>query len=150
MSQSKMFQIIGLIESNHHQYAIRFEHEYFNRRLAKGWKEEIIARIRKANECSRRTAQMIYSSSWGSVQIMGFNLYHGENCLTRSVGEFMNDLELQEKEFNRFLRNAKLDKYTPEELANDAEARRRFAKTYNGAESYADLINNSLKHYGVK
>lgn len=149
MEKVTLWDIVARVESANHLYAIRFEDGYYNRRLRNGWDETILKRIRTANQCSRATAQMIYCSSWGAVQIMGFNLYNA-NGMEWSVGKFMATETIQRQQFERFLRENKLIDYTPELLARDLEARRRFAKTYNGSYDYAVLLQHSLDYYGVK
>lgn len=144
-----LWEVVARVESANHDFAIRFEDGYYNRRLKNGWDESILSRIRTANKCSRATAQMIYCSSWGAVQIMGFNLYN-RNGMDWSVGKFMATETIQRQQFNRFLKENKLDHYTPERLAQDVEARRHFAKTYNGSYDYAVLLKHSLDFYGVK
>ncbi|WWT37826.1 endolysin [Enterobacteria phage PRDavocado] len=148
--QYTLWDIISRVESNGNLKALRFEPEYYQRRMAQGdWNNSIIQNIRAANKCSLGTARMIYCSSWGAVQIMGFNLYL-DGAFNLSVAHFMENEAYQVNEFRRFLLKNGLTEYTPERLASDKAARVKFAKVYNGAESYADLILQACQFYGVK
>lgn len=148
--QYTLWDIISRVESNGNLKALRFEPEYYQRRMARGdWNNSIIQNIRAANKCSLGTARMIYCSSWGAVQIMGFNMYQ-TGGFRGSVAAFLNDEAWQVNEFRRFLVKNNLTEYTPERLAQDKAARVKFAKVYNGAESYADLILQACQFYGVK
>lgn len=145
-----LWDIIARVESNNHLGAIRFEPDYYAKRMQRGdWVGSIITRIREQNKCSLGTARMIYCSSFGAVQVMGFNLYHN-NTLSFSVAKYLNDEALQVNEFRRFLKNNALTHYTPELLKVSHDARIHFAKVYNGAVSYAELLNNAINYLGVK
>ncbi|MEM1724369.1 MAG: hypothetical protein QXS69_02675 [Candidatus Aenigmatarchaeota archaeon] len=74
----KIMKIIAYVESNNNPHAIRFERKIlaslegskYRRKPAK-----IITKIQDINKCSIDTARVIYSSSFGKYQIMGFNIY---------------------------------------------------------------------------
>src|SRR5574337_403618 len=72
-SPISLAEVIARVESNDDSRALRFEPGVFSNSLAA--RHEILERIMLANACNRNTARMIYATSWGRFQIMGFNLY---------------------------------------------------------------------------
>lgn len=93
-------EIVSFVESDNNQYAIRFEADIFcyNRRKVDN---RIIESIRKAHKyMSRDTARMIYFSSWGMYQIMGFNLYR---FYIGPIALFLCNKKEQEEAFDRFM-----------------------------------------------
>ncbi len=148
--QLTLWDIIARVESNNNLEALRFEPEYYQRRVARNdWDNTIIQNIRAANACSLGTARMIYCTSWGAVQIMGFNLYNAGG-FKFSVAKFLAGEHYQVNEFRRFLKGNSLTHYTPEILKISEDARIHFAKVYNGASSYAGLILSAINYLGGK
>ena len=103
---------------------------------------------------------MIFSTSWGAVQIMGFNLYGPECGYMGNVADFLTNvaksgangqivLSDQESAFNSLILSMKLDGATPENLALHPALRRAFAMTYNGGADYMNAISEALTHYGI-
>lgn len=83
--------------------------------------------------------EMIASTSWGYYQIMGYNLYFYD-LTDKTVFEYMNDDLEQEKAFENFLLRRKIN-FTIDELKQDEEKIKRFAKYYNGdVEGYSRKI----------
>lgn len=145
MTFTNTAQLISEIESGQNQFALRFEPLVY----ARDDKEmEIISRIAGRNNCNLRTAAMIYSTSWGQYQIMGFNLYGGHlgaNFEVMNVGEFLSETELQNAFFNSFVIEKGIN-YSLSELRDGANAY-KFGSLYNGnAKAYGDRILKLLGH----
>lgn len=90
---------------------------------------------------------MIYSASYGAVQMMGFNLY-GLCGYTKTVTEFLASQADQELILHKFLAANHLSDYSPEFLAVNKAERLVFAKTYNGSIDYNAPMELALKHFG--
>ena len=136
------YEIIRRIESSDFPMAMRFEPSVYAR---DGASEQIVKRIMKYNRCSRATAKMIYATSWGGTQIMGFNLYHPNYGLSISVGEFLNSEDAQRALFNLFCAANNID-FSVEQLAQSNVLRDRFARFYNGSvANYSPKILASLQ-----
>lgn len=157
----ELFDVISKVESADNQHAIRFEPETFSRlvtlvqsprSLAMSQRQDavnkILANICKIHGCSMGTAEMIYSSSWGSVQIMGFNLY--SICdYTKPVVDYMNTIDHQKACFARYLVVKHLQ-YSPQELSDNRQARLDFAMKYNGSIGYCNPLEGALIKCGFK
>jgi hypothetical protein len=140
----RLRRIIRSIESSGNNHAMRFERKIFNR-ITNAPNPLIESAIVKANSCTYDTARVIYSMSWGAYQIMGFNLYSG-NSIARncSICDFLTDLTLQNDAFDAYCISRGIN-FSVEEMLNDPAKLKQFAVTYNGAESYADLIVSAAK-----
>ncbi len=145
MNGLTLFELISQVESNDNHYAIRFEPTTYDRQAY--FTVEVTHNIIAANVCSHETARMISSTSWGAIQIMGFNLYSGVAPAKASIGMFLEFPSLQEVEFERYIKNRDLN-FTPQNLLSE-EHRLYFALKYNGAKAYADRILAALKHFGI-
>lgn len=138
--------IISRIESRGQYYAMRFERRVFNA-ITNAGGNAITEKIRTLHSCSQDTAKVIYSSSFGAYQIMGFNLYGMLEYQGKFI-DFMLNKQVQNDLFQSFLISKGIA-FSPSELLDEAN-RMRFALRYNGAKTYAALIKNSLDYYGVK
>ena len=144
MTTVTLFDIIAWVETKNVQHAMRFEPSVYAR-VADQWLPEMVA-AQKANSCSQGTARMIYSTSFGAAQIMGFNLY-GQGY-AGDISTFCWDIRAQETQFDAFVKRKNIV-CTPEDLAGIPIVRRHFAQVYNGApDTYAPLIAQALQHYG--
>jgi len=143
--------VIAYVESKDDAYAFRFEPAtYANLSNPSVASKQIIAQIQSAHNCSYQSALVIYSSSFGKYQIMGFNLF-GQLKLGISAFEFMGDAGTQDKMFWHFAMQKKLDTYTPDSLAASEQARVYFGMIYNGnGNAYAQQIENALAHFGYQ
>jgi hypothetical protein len=146
-----LFDIISEIETAKNQYGIRFEPTVFARFQNEAYERrenisQILRRIVHANLCTLDTAKVIFSSSFGSVQAMGFNVY-GFNYLL-SIGEFLGSVLDQMKSFNDFLTHNGLKEITPDMLATQVVLREKFALRYNGSLVYMQSMIASLQHFG--
>lgn len=111
--------------------------------------KQILSSIQKANLCSLSTALMIYSTSWGRCQLMGFNLYAPQvGCVETIADVLANQTHEQDTYFTKLVNWQNLV-LTPQQLSVPAE-RLFFARKYNGADSYADLIKASLTHFNLE
>jgi hypothetical protein len=146
-----VFDIISWVETKHNSMAVRFEPSTYNKLSATRTDSQkaIIANIVKYCACSWGTALMIYSSSWGETQIMGFNLYGPDINYTDSVIKFCVDLPMQQTAFNKLVASMKLADITVAQLAVSKVARARFAVTYNGSSDYSANIVEALKAYNL-
>ena len=72
-----MYELIAYVETCNNCKALRFEPAtYAKLSITRSDSQKLlIEKIQTANKCSWGTALMIYSSSFGATQIMGFNLY---------------------------------------------------------------------------
>jgi hypothetical protein len=152
-NNTSIYSVISYVETKGLNHAIRFEPATFNKFTTAYRNEpvvkEIIERIIKANNnCSFGTAYMIYSASWGSAQLMGFNIYGGEFYWDKTIFDYMASDAAQEAHFNKFLSANTLQDITPCELSKDSTLRLHFAIKYNGSIDYANAIVESLKHFG--
>lgn len=129
-------KIIAEVESNSFQYAIRFEpHIYTSLKNRKN--PQILKKIVELNKCSYETAKMIYSSSWGMYQIMGFNIYtRGYN---KSIGEFLASEAEQYNVLQEFLKPFWI-KYNCEALFSAIETVYNQVKNITGKKRIDNLV----------
>lgn len=139
--------IIGAIESGGNPRALKFERATFEANHAPVWGAfaAVSSTIKRANGCDDTTAEMIYSTSWGIFQFMGFVLYvdHG---WTKSIFDFVDNPVLQREMFATHVHRLNIA-FDPSELAGtsaDAISKRQlFALKYNGpgnVDAYAQKI----------
>lgn len=144
-----LFSLISQVETNHNSKAVRFEPATYSKLsvLRTDSQKLIIAAIQKANACSWGTALMIYSTSWGTAQIMGFNLYGPYVKYTKDVISYCDSQTDQENSFADLTIHMCLHDIAPVALAASATVRNKFAVTWNGSPEYADGIVAALKLY---
>lgn len=121
--------LIAHVESNDNQHAVRYEPHVHKRVLAGKW-IDAVEQARRANACSRATAQVIVSCSWGAWQVMGFNLY-GSLGTKIPIGEFLGYRGAQRLTFEEYCANNGLP-HSADVAKEDAAWLRRFAVAYNG------------------
>jgi hypothetical protein len=121
-------RVIAQVESSTRPSAIRFEEAMFDRGV---FQIPIFNAITTANQCSKQTSQMIYCTSWGLFQIMGFNLYSPTGIgLALPIQQYWWDAEMQLATFNQF---CKMDRVDPATFDFTSEATlEHFARAYNG------------------
>src|SRR5579859_4402220 len=88
-------RIVSETESSHSPLAVRFERKAFNNITNRGEITPVLSRIMTYNHCSQDTARMIYSTSWGMYQEMGFNIYNATFGFTGPIVSFANDVDAQ-------------------------------------------------------
>lgn len=101
---------------------------------------DLIKTIAKINGCTLETAQVLYATSFGLYQVMGYNLY--SLGLHRPISEFLAGPHariLQDAMFAKFL-SGKGILYTWRELASDQDKLNLFATKYNGSLSYGNRM----------
>ncbi len=141
--------IIARIESHNNPQAMRFEPDMYARILPNVFTDPIIAHIKNIHDCSFHTATVIYSTSYGLYQIMGFNLFDPKGFnFTSSLIDFCDNPIKQDAAFAHFVIEKKIN-FLPTELCDDAN-RQKFALAYNGNPLYAISITESLQHFKVK
>lgn len=148
MSTATLWDIITKIESNCNSHAIRFEPRVFANVMSPTWGGyEVIRNIKKANPwASDATVKMIYSTSWGAAQIMGFNIY--AQGFLGDIAYFLGSDSAQRAAFHDFVTKKNID-MSPAQLAHFPGERIRFAATYNGNSSeYAPLIAKAMREFG--
>lgn len=151
----QLSDVIAWIESRGNPHALRFEPGVYAR-LTNGAMTpahaEIVKRIVSIHNCSIPTAQVIYSTSFGLYQLMGFNLYADDsvNSTDLDVVTFCATPKEQTRVFNAFVSRETIN-VTPKELAASSAVRAGFGETYNGdALHYSQEIVTSLVHFGLK
>jgi hypothetical protein len=144
-----LFDVIAWVETKGNGKLQRFEPATYAAIVASrdSEQQDIIARIQAANLCSWNTALVIYSTSYGATQIMGFNLYGSFKPYTKDVVTFLTSESDQIDQFDVFETEKQID-MTIDVLASSPAARVRYAITYNGSVSYAALISQALQHFG--
>ena len=155
MPEIELFDIIATIESNNNFTAMRFELNVYTSidiQFTRPNIKSLINRIKNIHKCSYATANMIYSTSWGAIQIMGFNIYNPNFKYQKSIVDFLNSEDDQRSLFDKFITSLNLN-YSPVILAQDANKRDDFARYYNGSgniEVYSSLIKASLQQHGFE
>lgn len=151
----QLSDVIAWIESRGNPHALRFEPLVFSHLTTGAMTSEhasIVNRIVRIHNCSIPTAQVIYSTSYGLYQLMGFNLYADDsvNSTDLDVVSFCASSTEQTRVFNTFV-SRKLITYDPATLAFYESSRQTFARVYNGDEqAYSSQIVASLKHFGFQ
>lgn len=142
--------IIAQVETGCNARELRFEPGVY-RHITNGIDDAeraILASIIKINKCSLGTAQMIYSTSFGIFQVMGFNLY-GSLKYTKGIFDYVDSVADQNATFNLFCEQKKIV-YTPVEFLDKAN-RYNFARVYNGnPNAYEPMIEIAMRHFGVQ
>lgn len=143
---TSLYDVIAWVESKNNPHAMRFEPGVYSgftsKRLSNAWHS-----AKECNQCSDGTADMIFSTSFGATQIMGFNLYEG--LYGGDVVSFMGDPIAQAAAFDSFCSQKQI-KCTVEDIAGFPVLRAHFAKVYNGdADAYAAQIVYALQHLGI-
>lgn len=152
MEQLTIAELIGWIESRNNSGAVRFEPATYNKfagdiaQLNKAVRE-ILARIQIVNKCSVHTAAMIYSTSWGAYQMMGFNVYAQDGAVP--ISEYLALPRVQGEDFLAFLKRNGLQDFTPVKLAKDQALRYKFSTKYNGSIAYDEAMRAALEHFGL-
>lgn len=129
-------------ESNGDYSAMRFERKTFNTITDQGTTPVLLA-IQKANKCSMDTARMIYSTSWGAYQIMGFNLYGGLGVVDNII-IFLLNRERQDNAFDNFV-NSKGINYAVADLKRNSASLDNYALKYNGSTAYAERVSMAIR-----
>jgi hypothetical protein len=139
-----LFSVISKIESNNRLYAMRFEPNWAYFTMGD---LQLIAGI---NQCDIETAKIIAKTSFGSVQIMGSNLYDPSLCgINVPIGVFFNTYSYQIDAFNAFTQKRGIA-YTVNDLANYPSMRLKFAQIYNGnGQAYSAAIVSALRSFGI-
>lgn len=140
-------RIIAQVESSQFPFAIRYEPGI------KSFQPELLRLIYKGNRLAdadkfgySATARVIYATSYGKFQVMGYELY--QLGFTGAVGEYLGNEEEQERMFSMFL-NAKRINSAWESLKANQPALTQFALKYNGSDQYANRMLGAAKALGL-
>lgn len=144
---AKLCAIIRRDESNDNPFAMRFERRTFNNVTNDGRITPVLARIMTIHHCSQDTARVIYSTSWGAFQLMGFNLYNSKFGYSGTVASFLNDTDAQEDMYALFLQDDGIN-WVWDDLKNDETKLAQFAVKYNGSTDYVTAMQQAAKELG--
>src|SRR5579883_2186429 len=101
-ADAQLALIISQVESSQLPYSLRFEPRTFADIAALSAPViKTLELISRCNNCDFQTAKVIYSTSWGLYQLMGFNIY--ESGYSGSIARFLNDTGAQLELFTAFL-----------------------------------------------
>lgn len=136
--------IIKHIESSGDPNAMRFEPGCYsalqegNGHLYALQPDQILTTIGRVNHCSPATAEMIFSTSWGLYQDMGFELY-GELCVDNppTILAWLSSEMMQDAAVAKWCATHGFNAAGP--LPDDSECA-RFARLYNGPGAVADYV----------
>jgi hypothetical protein len=149
-------EVIASIESNDNPGAIRFEPATFAK-VGGAYgptplsAHEIIGHIKLYNHCDDATARVIYATSWGAFQDMGFTLYGPLRC-QNSIAALLGSPALQATLFDEYCRLNGIGFPVDEMIDDSADAqakRLKFARAYNGpgnVVAYAQRIFDTIQH----
>lgn len=139
--------ILALVESSGNMHAQRFERATFNKITAQGTSPVLIA-IQKANQCNADTARTIYSTSYGTWQEMGFNIYSRIGGYTKSIAEFLTSLTDQQTLYANYLVEDNIN-LPWAVLKADSAKLDHFSILYNGSTAYSDRVRAAAKELGL-
>ncbi len=138
-----LLEVVAQVESNNNPAAVRFEKAAFE---AQGCGAISIRKIIARNGgCSPETAGMIYWSSWGRFQIMGFSLYGAFIDYPGNLRQFWTADAEQEQVFRRFIGSCGWTGDTDFASFTTGHVM-DFARFYNGpgnVNGYADKLNEA-------
>lgn len=135
------------IESAGDWRAERFEPAVYGRSLTSD-QLKIRQAIKAIHRCSDATATVIYATSYGWFQLMGFNLW-GRIGIRCHKADFIQNQALQRRAFEQYARDAGIW-FEPASCADEVELHTRcqlFALRYNGpgnVDDYAGRLKAAL------
>lgn len=135
--------VIKAIESGGNPRALRFEPGVYAWDVSVYDREATVRKIGLLHRCSMATAHILFSTSFGQYQEMGFNLWDASRPLI-SADEFTfrSDTALQDKAFADFLAARGIAYELADMLADPAKLE-HFVEVWNGpgnVDDYAALI----------
>lgn len=154
-SDGDLRNVLSHVESSGNQYAMRFEDGLFKgaNYTAPPLSLDLIPVI-KIHACSHATAAMIWYSSWGQWQFMGFNIYGKKPWqfgFDKPINVFMEHPEYQVACYEKYLDGNGINYSLDEILASD-EKRMRFIHLYNGPGDMNDYwfaMRRAIKTLGL-
>ena len=150
--QFTILDVIAQNESGGNASAVKFEQSTFARMSggALAWTRGAQTVISRLHDCDDATAMALASTSWGTYQIMGFNLWDATTCgFGGTLGTFLSSPDEQNKAVTRFLASARISDITVSDLENDVDKRNHFISRYNGPgdiPSYWALTQRSIAY----
>lgn len=149
MNEISVAQIIAHVETGNNPHELRFEPATYSALPMNPppAKAQILVNIAHLHHCSSGTARMIYSTSWGKYQMMGFNLY-GMLGYQGNIFQYAEDDAAQDQTFERFVTLNKIV-CTVDDFKDPAK-RAHFAQVYNGnPDAYSAMILIAMHALGV-
>lgn len=150
----ELFDVVAQIESNRNFRALRFEPMMLARiQNQPGPFGQVISAIRHWHQCSGTTAQVIAATSWGAVQIMGFNLWLASTPglgVACHFADYLANETLQRQKFIAYAEGREIN-FALEELVDPADGLTKcqlFALRYNGpgdVDDYAGRLQQAAK-----
>lgn len=148
--------IVAWVESKGNPYSIRFEPEVYKNLMTGALTQahhDLVARIIAAHSgCSFGTACMIYCTSFGKYQMMGFNIYGAPFNYKASVYNYMTDQGAQDSSFGLYIEDRGIN-FAVGELAASSDLRNEFATKYNGGganPAYVEMLIEAMQHFGMR
>lgn len=135
--------VIRRVESSDGQNTIRFEHTCYTALvLGQGTlytlnPNEVVIAIAKVNGCTIPTAQMIFATSYGDYQDMGFEIYgelFPDTATAPKLRDFWASIEMQDKAFGHWCGLHGFNPMATDFLGPWVE---NFARAYNGPDFVA-------------
>ncbi len=140
-------KVIASIESSNNPRALRFEPAVFRDITSRALIDPIENEIMSLHECDHDTASVIYSTSFGLFQIMGFNIW-GDLDYNKTFFDFVSDETAQYNMFEKFLTENQIA-FDLSDLLNNKDNLDRFSTVYNGSVSYGVSIVETAKIMGL-
>lgn len=122
--------VLATVESDTRQLAIRFEDALFMR--PDRHNKFTIQRIKAIHKISTATATMLYCTSFGLYQLMGFNLWGESLNYKGTFADFLNTTADQDAMLKKFLTTISMSQLTGSDL-HDTVKREKLARYYNGS-----------------
>jgi len=149
-ADASLERVIRYVESSNDPHALRFEPgTYENLGALSSAQIALLDKIAHFNKCDFATAKVIYSSSFGYYQMMGFNIYSlgfGDNIFS-----FCDSDAYQEDIFTDFLDSRAIN-LPWSELKADQTKLLNFARVYNGPgdpQAYAARMRSVATELGL-
>ncbi len=145
-------RVVARVEATDFPYPIRYEEADAKQFGLPSWGANAYRRIIDRNKVNPPTARVIFWSSWGMWQMMGFNLYGDFIDWPNAVIPFAFDTENQLQVFKRFIGSGHFSDQDFNVM--DADTVYAFARFYNGPgnpsayvaslrKAYADIITET-------
>jgi hypothetical protein len=142
-------RIIARVESSGNISAVRFEPTVYDGLSLNDREQSLIEKIAALNICSHDTARVIFSSSYGLYQIMGFNVY--QLGFDVPILAFWQSDEVQLRCLQKFLNNHQIN-LPWSTLKDDPAKLGDFAARYNGPNgrvTYANAMRRAAMELGL-
>lgn len=129
--------IVRNVESGCHLSAIRYEPVIFASLAQAESNAPLIQKIAGINACDIETAKIIFSTSFGFWQEMGFNIYSLGYQLP--ILQFWQDQSAQRDIFDKFIVKNGIN-FSWSDMLSDQKKMEEFARVYNGPGDIPEYI----------